>query len=97
MVWAHSISEICSHLFEVQGRNTRSAANFDLYVPSGRHTEVCRQRLGYRGAIAWTNLDPRIKEYSTVNTFKCMYVRKAQINPILLCIYEYSTILLIFY
>ncbi len=62
-VWAHSISQICPHLClsEIHDRNTRSAANCDLYIRLGRHKDVYRQSLGYIGAIAWNNLDPRIR------------------------------------
>ncbi len=66
---------------EVHGRNTRSAANCDLYVPPGRYKKMYRQRFGHSGAITWNNLDPRIRESSTVNTFKCMYVRKFLKGP----------------
>ncbi len=66
---------------EVHGRNTRSAANCDLYVPLARHKEVYRQSLGYIGARAWNNHDPRIRECSTVNAFKCMYVRNVFNGP----------------
>ncbi len=70
-----------THVSEVHGRNTRSAANGDLYVPLRRYKEVYRQRFGYNAAIAWNNLDPRIRECSTVNAFKCMYVRNVFNGP----------------
>ncbi len=69
------IPDMFTPVCEVHDRNTRSAINCDLYVPPGRHKEVYRQSLGYIGAKARNNLDPRIRECSTVNAFKCMYVR----------------------
>ncbi len=77
-------SQYLSHKFtsvsEVHARNTRSAANCDLYVPPGRYKEVYRQMFGHSGAITWNNLDPRIRECSTVNAFKCMYVRNVSVG-----------------
>ncbi len=43
IVWAHNISAVftpVSNMSKVHGRNLRSAANCDLYVPLGRHKEV---------------------------------------------------------
>ncbi len=53
--------DVFTPVSEVHGRNTRSADNCDLYVPLGRHKEMYRQGFGYSDAIAWNNLDPRIK------------------------------------
>ncbi len=55
------LSDMFTPVSEIHGRNTRSAANCDLYVPTGKQKEMCRQSLGYSGAIAWDILDPRIR------------------------------------
>ncbi len=71
-------SDMFTLVSEVHGRNTRSGANCDLYVPPGRHKEVYRQGFG---VIALNNLDPRIRECSTVNSLKCIYVRNVFKGP----------------
>ncbi len=92
------ISGMFTPMSEVHSRNTRSAANCDLYVPPGRHKEVYRQRFGYSGALAWNNLDPRIRECSTVNAFKCIvYVRNVLNGPDKHHLIVYMYIILIFY
>ncbi len=67
---------------EVHGRITESAANSDLYVPSGRQNEVYMQRCWIQLYHSMEQYWRRIRQCSTVRVCKCMFVKHCFKGPV---------------
>ena len=83
-----------SYTSDVSCRDTRSTNCNQLYTPKP-NCELFHKSFMYSGAAIWNSLPLHVKHATSVNTFKCLYLKWKRLNDH--CIISNTTANLILY
>ena len=83
-----------SYTYDISCRDTRSTNCNQLYTPKP-NCELFRKSFMYSGAAIWNYLPLHVKNATSVNTFKCLYLKWKRLNDH--CIISNTTANLILY
>ena len=68
-----------SHTSDISCRDTRFTNCNQLYTPKP-NCELFRKSFMYSGAAIWNSLPLHVKNATSVNTFKCLYLKWKRLN-----------------